>query len=75
MYERIQSYANIDEVVIPDKRNVEGRRYGFVDFIDVEDASFLASKLDNLFISGQKFFVTIPRFQRRQHLNLEYGNK
>lgn len=53
-------------MVIPNKREIRGKRYRFVRFYNVENARSLAMKLDNLFMGKQKLFVNIPRFQRKQ---------
>lgn len=37
MFEEFQSYGDIDEVVIPSKRDIRGNQYGFVRFFDVKD--------------------------------------
>lgn len=62
MYETFKSYRDIDEDVIPSNREIRGRRYGFVIFFEVRDEDMLTTKLDNIFIGTEKFFVNIPRF-------------
>lgn len=75
MYEVFQSYGDIDEVVISNKRDSRGRRYGFVRFFGVRDADFLATKLDNIFLEHKKIFVNIPRFQRKGSHEVQYKKK
>lgn len=65
MYEDFKLYGDIDGVVIPNKRDVRGMRYGFVRFFNVLSERMLATKLDNIFMGKRKLFVTIPRFQRK----------
>lgn len=62
MYETFKSYRDIDEDVIPSNREIRGRRYDFVIFFEVRDEDMLTTKLDNIFIGTEKFFVNIPRF-------------
>ncbi|XP_058775736.1 uncharacterized protein LOC131650012 [Vicia villosa] len=75
MYEVFQAYGDIDEVVIPNKRDSRGRGYGFVRFFGVRDADFLAAKLDNIFLEHKKIFVNIPRFQRKGPYEVQYKKK
>lgn len=56
--------GRVQEVVIPGRRNVQGRRFGFVRFFDVREPDRLATILDNVFIEGEKIQVNLPRFQR-----------
>ncbi|XP_058755462.1 uncharacterized protein LOC131628653 [Vicia villosa] len=71
MYEIFQTYGDIDEVIIPNKRDKRGMRYGFVRFFGVIDSEFLATKLDNIFLENKKIFVNLPRFQRK----VPFGNQ
>ncbi|XP_058775246.1 uncharacterized protein LOC131649501 [Vicia villosa] len=57
---------DIDEVVIPSKRDKFGRRYGFVRFFNVEDEKLLGIKLDSLILEGRKLHANPPRFQRKE---------
>ncbi|CAK8535026.1 unnamed protein product [Lathyrus sativus] len=66
MYEEVEPFGDIDEVVILNKRDVRGKRYDFVRFFNVENVRILAMKLENIFIGKKKLFVNIPRFQRKQ---------
>ncbi|XP_058757254.1 uncharacterized protein LOC131630495 [Vicia villosa] len=71
MYEIFQSYGDIDEVIIPNKRDRRGMRYGFVRFFGVSDSEFLATKLDNIFLENKKIFVNLPRFQRKDSFGIQ----
>lgn len=59
-----QKFGHVAEVVIPPKRDKQGRRFGFARFVDVRDPHFFATKLDNIIIGRRKMFVNIPKFQR-----------
>ena len=52
MYEEFKHFWDINEVLIPNKRDVRGKRYGFVRFFNVVDPITLAMKLDNLFMGN-----------------------
>lgn len=64
MYEEFQTFWGIDEVVIPSKRDIRGKRYGFVRFFEVRDEDNLEVKLDNIIIVRRKIFINVMRFQR-----------
>lgn len=65
MYEVFRKFEDIDEVVIPSKRDIRGQRYGFIRFFEVKDARLLATKLDNIFIENKKLFFNLPRFIKK----------
>ncbi|XP_058758617.1 uncharacterized protein LOC131631862 [Vicia villosa] len=60
--------GDIEEVVIPPKRNKLGKRFGFARFKEGEDARLLAVKLDNVIIDGKKIHANLPRFNRSQEV-------
>lgn len=64
LYEIFSEHGEVDEVIIPGKRDKHGKRFRFVRLFDVVEEERLAVKLDNIFIREQKLFVNIPRFQR-----------
>lgn len=64
MWDVFKKFGDVDEVVIPPKRDKRGKRFGFVRFFGVRDPSFFAIKLDNIIIGSKKMFVNLPRFQR-----------
>jgi hypothetical protein len=57
-------YGDIQEVVIPAKRDKGGRRFGFARFYQVSDARRFARELDNLIIGRDKISVNISRYNR-----------
>lgn len=59
-----QFYGRVVEVVIPNKRNKQRKRFGVTRFCDVEDADLFAIKLDNIIIGSTKLHVNLPRFVR-----------
>lgn len=58
-------FGDIDEVIIPPKRDVRGKGYGLVRFFDVKEVEFFATKLDNIFIGRRKLHVNTPKHKRR----------
>ncbi|PNX82248.1 hypothetical protein L195_g038277 [Trifolium pratense] len=78
MFKVFQHYGNIQEVVIPDKRNKLGRRFRFALFAHVYDEDRFGVELDNIIIiiGRGKIFVILPRFRRgrRGHRSTEVKN-
>ncbi|KAI5398482.1 hypothetical protein KIW84_064028 [Lathyrus oleraceus] len=64
LHEVFSRFGEVDEVVIPLKKDIRGKRYGFVRFFNVIDSRRLACKLDNIFVENVKLQVNIPRFSR-----------
>lgn len=58
MYEIFKGFSDIDEVVIPTKKNIREQRYEFVRFLNVNDGSLL-SKKSYMFIVGK----SLPTYQ------------
>ncbi|XP_058750760.1 uncharacterized protein LOC131623755 [Vicia villosa] len=56
--------GEIEEVVIPPRRDKHGRRFGFVQFFNVKDEEMMATKFDNIILEGRKIFANLPRFRR-----------
>lgn len=63
LYE-FKKLGEVEEVVIPPKKDSKGRRYGFTHFLNVKDEKLLATKLDNIILDGRKLFANVPRFNR-----------
>lgn len=64
MWSVFMKYDHVCEVVIPNRRDKRGKRFGFARFLGVNDAQYFARRLDNIIIGTQKLFVNLPRFQR-----------
>ena len=65
LWKIFQEWGKVWEVFIPQKRNKQGHRYGFVHFKGVENEDRLERKLDNnIYINDMKMFVNKPKFQR-----------
>lgn len=66
LYEVFKEYGEVDGVIIPERRDRSGKRFGFVRFFEVVDDERMAVKLDNIFIGKEKLFVNVPYFQRNK---------
>ncbi|XP_058747128.1 uncharacterized protein LOC131620126 [Vicia villosa] len=64
IYDLFGCYGEVEEVVIPTKRNGWEKRYRFARFTDTEDARLLAVRLDNIIIDGKKIHANLPRIDR-----------
>lgn len=64
MWDVFQRFGKVVEVVIPNKKNRRGKRFGFVRFLGVKEPKQFAARLDKIFIGNQKMFVNIPRYQK-----------
>lgn len=75
MYEKFQSFGDIDDVFIPSKRDIRGMHYGFVRFFEVKYEDNLALKLSNIIIRSRKIFVNVPQFQRSNPQKVESSGR
>lgn len=66
MWGVFRKYGKVKEVVIPDRRNKAGKRFGFVRIWDVIDSKSLERRLDNIIIGSTKIHVNLPRFSRAE---------
>lgn len=64
LFFEFKDLGEIEEVVIPPKRDKYGRRYGFVCFVNVKDVKMLATKMDNIVLDGRKIYANVPIFNR-----------
>ncbi|XP_058740912.1 polyadenylate-binding protein, cytoplasmic and nuclear-like [Vicia villosa] len=64
LYNVFSEFGEVDEVIIPSKRDVRGKKYGFVRFFDVKEVELLATKLDNIFLGMKKIHVNVPKHER-----------
>lgn len=61
-WEVFNRWGRVQEVFIPDKRNRQGKKFGFVRFYGIRDPSAFGRKLDQIVIGCTKLFVNKPRF-------------
>nr|GEV03760.1 RNA-directed DNA polymerase, eukaryota [Tanacetum cinerariifolium] len=58
------SYGRLVDAFITTKRSKEGKRFGFIRFIGVNNASSLVRSLPNIWIGNFHLYVSIAMFQR-----------
>lgn len=63
MYEVFSKFCDIDELGIPSRRDIGGRRYGFVRVFHMKDDKFLDIKLDNIIRKGGRFLSIVLGFK------------
>lgn len=56
--------GDIEEVVIPAKRDKIGKRFGFVRVVNVQEPERFGVKLDNIIIGRERIMINMPRPQR-----------
>lgn len=67
MYNTFREFRDIDEVILPPKRDKRGKHFGFARFFNFSDERMLTIKLDNIIIESRKIHVNLPKFNR-EHL-------
>lgn len=75
LWYHFKKWGDVKEIFIPNRRNYNGGRYGFVRFKGVNDANYLAKQLDKIVIGGLKLYVNIPRHGREMQRKGASGNK
>lgn len=61
-----KKWGDVREVFIARNRNKWGKRYGFVRFKGVKDATTLERNLDSLVVGGLKMHVNVPKHGRER---------
>ncbi|XP_058758209.1 uncharacterized protein LOC131631431 [Vicia villosa] len=64
LYAIFKDYGEIDEVIIPPRRDRRGKKFGFARFFNVTDTKMMAIRLDNIIIGSRKIHTNLPRFSR-----------
>lgn len=77
MYVISKKCGEVEELIVPVKRDKRGKKYDFLRFQNIWDDKLFAIKLDNIFIGSKNFFANIPRFRRKAKDNnlKEYPSK
>lgn len=63
LFFELKEFGELEEIVIPPRRDKNGRRYGFTRFLNVSGENMMEIKLDNLVLEGRKLFSNLPGFQ------------
>lgn len=56
--------GEIDEIVILDKKDWRGKKYGFVRFVDVKNERMEETKLNNTWLNGRIISANISKYKR-----------
>lgn len=64
-------YGDVKEVVIPNRRNIAGKRFGFVRFWEVTNIKLMERRLDSIIIGATKIHVNTPRFSRAEERHVK----
>jgi hypothetical protein len=75
IFNAFHNYGEVQEVVIPVKRDLGGRRFGFARFDQVTDIRKLKKYLDSVVFRGEKISVNISRFQRLEGKDEDEGRR
>nr|GEU70899.1 RNA-directed DNA polymerase, eukaryota, reverse transcriptase zinc-binding domain protein [Tanacetum cinerariifolium] len=64
LFHSCKQYGHFVEPIIPFKRSKDGKRFGFVRFINVFNVERLVSNLCTIWVNRSKFHANIARFHR-----------
>lgn len=64
LWNHFSRWGEVKEIFIPNRKNKEGSRYGFVRLKGVADKRRVERDMDNSFIRGVKLHVNIPKYGR-----------
>ena len=75
LWTHFRQWGEVKEIFIPNRRNKEGRRYGFVRLKGIADTRSVERDLDNSFIRGLKLHVNIPKYGRGEAMKDQTQHK
>lgn len=75
LWSHFSQWGEVKEVFIPNRRNKEGRRYGFVRLRGVIEVRNVEKALDNSFIRGVKLHVNTPKYGRGEMMKVHTKQK
>ncbi|GKF17571.1 nucleotide-binding alpha-beta plait domain-containing protein, partial [Tanacetum coccineum] len=64
LFHSCKQYGHVVDTFIPSKRSKDGKRFGFVRFINVFNVERLVSNLCTIWVDRSKFYANIARFHR-----------
>jgi RNA recognition motif-containing protein len=64
LWPKFARFGRVGEVYIPDKRDKQGRRFGFVKYRDVSDAREQLDLVSNIWLGSFKLRVNLSRFAK-----------
>ena len=75
LWYHFKKWGDVREIFIPNQRNYNGRRYGFVRFKEIRDTQYTARQLDKVVIGELKLYVNIPKYGREKPRKEDVGSK
>ena len=75
LWYHFKKWGDVREIFIPNRRNYNGRRYGFVRFKGIRDTQHTARQLDKIVIGGLKLYVNVPKYGREKPRKEDTGSK
>ncbi|GKE34307.1 RNA-directed DNA polymerase, eukaryota [Tanacetum coccineum] len=73
LFQTCKQYGHVIDSFIPEKKSKEGKRFGFVRFINVFSVDRLVGNLCTIWINRLKLHANIARYQR-ESLNIKKGS-
>ncbi|GKV41862.1 hypothetical protein SLEP1_g49342 [Rubroshorea leprosula] len=70
MWRTFKNYGRVYAIYSPNRKNRNGKRFGFVRFLDVKDMRELERNLDQIWIGGRKLWVNLPRYEEGKMENV-----
>ncbi|KAK7277149.1 hypothetical protein RIF29_18300 [Crotalaria pallida] len=64
MWEIFMKWGSVGDVVIPNKRDRRGGRFGFVRFRNVGNNRVLEKDIQNIWVEGYKIRINTPKYER-----------
>ncbi|KAF1890247.1 hypothetical protein Lal_00025580 [Lupinus albus] len=66
MWTVFSKWGSVGDVIIPQKRDKRGNRFGFVRFKQTDEDDKLLKSLEQVWIGNYKIKINIPRFKRKE---------
>ncbi|GKB58651.1 cytochrome P450 [Tanacetum coccineum] len=66
-----RKYGKVEDVFIAEKRNKQGKRFGFARFNEVPNPATFEGLLNSICVGTHKISCNIARFQRRGHVGVQ----
>ncbi|OIW15654.1 hypothetical protein TanjilG_08410 [Lupinus angustifolius] len=75
MWAVFAKWGSVGDVIIPQKRDKRGNRFGFVRFKQSDEEDKLLKALEQVWIGNYKIKINSPRFKRREDMNFGKGGQ
>lgn len=67
LFFEFKEVGEIEEIVIPPKKDWRGKKYGFVRFSGEKDERITETKLDNIMLNGSKISANLSKYKRKEN--------